>query len=93
MIKALSDLVFIKRENPEDKVGSIVIPKTSQKESTIGVIVAAGPGLKLDNGKIRQMDVQVGDKVYFNEWIGMKVEVEGEEYTVMHEDEIDAVFH
>ena len=92
MIKALSDLVFIKRDEPEDKIGSIVLPKASQKESTIGTIAAAGPGLRLQDGRLRQMDVKVGDKVYFNEWIGMKVEVEGEEYTVMHEDEIDAVF-
>ena len=88
----LSDLVFIKRDEPEDKIGSIVLPKTSQKESTVGTIAAAGPGLRLQDGRLRQMDVKVGDKVYFNEWIGMKVEVEGEEYTVMHEDEIDAVF-
>ena len=53
--------------------------------------MGAGPGKRLDNGKVSPMDVKVGDKVFFGKYSGSDVTVDGEELLVMREDEILAV--
>jgi chaperonin GroES len=90
-MRPLHDLVFIKRKPKEEKVGELYIPHQSQKVATVGEIVACGPGIRDKKGRLKPMDVKIGDTVHFNEYIGMDVEMDGEKLVVMHEDEIEAV--
>jgi len=44
-----------------------------------------------DDGKVRALEVKVGDKVLFSKYGGQTVKVEGEELMVMREEDIMGV--
>ncbi len=45
----------------------------------------------LEDGKVRPLDVKVGDRILFGKYSGQAVKVEGTEYLVMREDDIMGV--
>ena len=53
--------------------------------------VSIGNGKVQDDGKLRALDVKVGDKVLFGKYSGTEVKVEGEDILVMREDDIMGV--
>ena len=52
---------------------------------------AIGKGKVLEDGKLRPLDVKVGDKVLFGKYSGQTVKVQGEELLVMREEDIMGV--
>ena len=91
-LRPLQDRVIIKREAEEQKTaGGIVLPGTATEKPSRGEVVAVGNGKVLNSGDVKALDVKVGDKVLFGKFSGSEVEVDGEEYLVMREDEIMAV--
>jgi chaperonin GroES len=56
-----------------------------------GEIIAVGNGKVSDDGKVRALDVKVGDRVLFGKYSGQAVKVEGEELLVMREEDIMGV--
>jgi len=50
-----------------------------------------GTGKLLEDGKVRAVDVKVGDKVLFGKYSGQTVKIEGEEVLVMREEDIMGV--
>jgi len=56
-----------------------------------GEVVAIGKGKILEDGKVRPLDVKVGDRILFGKYSGQAVKVEGTEYLVMREDDIMGV--
>ncbi len=91
-LRPLHDRVIIKREAEEQKTaGGIVLPGTATEKPSRGEVVAVGNGKVLNSGDVKALDVKVGDKVLFGKFSGSEVEVDGEEYLVMREDEIMAV--
>jgi len=57
----------------------------------MGEVVAVGEGKLLNNGQTVPPKVKEGDVVIFGKYAGTEVELEGEKYLVMSEDEILAV--
>ena len=53
--------------------------------------MSVGEGKVLDNGKLRALDLKVGDKVMFGKYSGQSVKVDGEELLVMREEDIMGV--
>jgi len=53
--------------------------------------VAVGTGKILEDGKVRPLDVKVGDKVLFGKYSGTEVKVDGDDVLVMREEDILAV--
>jgi chaperonin GroES len=53
--------------------------------------MAVGKGKILENGKVRPMDLKVGDRVLFGKYSGTEVKVAGEELIVAREEDIMAV--
>lgn len=91
-IRPLHDRVVVKRIEAEERTkGGIIIPDTAKEKPQEGEIVAAGKGAIKDDGSIRQMDVQVGDRVLFGKWAATDIKLDGEELIVMKEDDIIAV--
>ena len=83
-IRPLQDRVIIKRmEEEKTSPGGIVIPDSATEKPIKGEVVAVGNGLVLDNGEIRPLDLQVGDKVLFGKYSGTEVKLDGEELLVM----------
>jgi chaperonin GroES len=91
-LRPLHDRVIIKRLDNERKTSSgIVIPDNAAEKPDQGEILAVGNGKVADDGKVRALDVKVGDKVLFGKYSGQSVKVEGEELLVMREEDIMAV--
>ena len=91
-IRPLHDRVLVRRlEDETTTPGGIVIPDSAKEKPAQGEIIAAGKGKILDNGDVRALDVQVGDKVLFGKYAGTEVKVDGEELLVMREDDIVGV--
>jgi len=91
-IRPLHDRVVVKRLDAENKSsGGIVIPDTAGEKPDQGEVVAVGKGKILEDGKVRPLDVKVGDRSLFGKYSGQAVKVEGTEYLVMREDDIMGV--
>ena len=88
-IRPLHDRVVVMRLEEERKsAGGIVIPDTAGEKPDQGEVVAVGNGKILEDGKVRPLDVKVGDRILFGKYSGSTVKMEGEEYLVMREDDI-----
>jgi chaperonin GroES len=91
-IRPLHDRVIVRRLEEETKTaGGIVIPDTAKEKPIQGEIVAVGHGKVLEDGKVRPVDVKVGDKILFGKYSGTEVKVGGEELLVMREEDIVGV--
>lgn len=71
----------------------IVLPDTVSKEAPQkGEVIALGAGKRDEKGNLVPFSVQVGDKVFFKKYGPDKLEVDGEEYLVMEESDVLAIF-
>src|SRR5229473_1355795 len=90
--RPLQDRVLIRRVEQDAKsAGGIIIPDTVKEKPMEGEVVAAGPGARGEDGKIRPLDVAPGDRVLFGKWSGTEIKVDGEELLVMKESDIMGV--
>ena len=91
-IRPLHDRILVKRlEEERTTKGGIIIPDTATEKPVQGKVIAVGNGKILEDGKVRPLDVQVGDKILFGKYGGQEVKVEGEELLVMREEDVMAV--
>jgi chaperonin GroES len=51
-------------------------------------VLAVGNGKILEDGKVRPLDIKVGDRVLFSKYTGTEIKVEGEEHLMMREEDI-----
>jgi chaperonin GroES len=91
-LKPLHDRVVVQMLDAETRTASgIVIPDAAQEKPTRGRVLAVGAGRTFDNGTVISLQVQVGDEVLFGKYAGQTVKVDGEELTVLKEEDIFAV--
>lgn len=91
-MRPLHDRVVIKRlDEARKSTGGIVIPDNVTEKPDQGEVLAVGNGRVLEDGKIRPLDVKVGDRVLFGKYSGSAVKIEGTEYLVIREDDIMGV--
>ena len=90
-LRPLHDRVIVKRLDQETKTASgLIIPDAAAEKPDQGEILAIGNG-KVQDGKVRALEVKVGDRVLFGKYSGQTVKVDGEELLVMREEDIMAV--
>jgi chaperonin GroES len=91
-IVPLGDKILVKRlEAVEKTKGGIVLPDTAKEKPKEGKVVALGDGKLLDDGKRAKFQVSKGDRILFTSYAGTEINVEGEEYLIMSEDDVLAV--
>jgi chaperonin GroES len=91
-IRPLADRLVVKRLEQETKTkGGIIIPDTAKEKPVEGLVVAAGSGKVLKNGKLRALDVKEGDKILFGKYSGTEVKLDGVEHVILSEDDVLAV--
>lgn len=91
--KPLHDRVLVERIESEEKTtGGIIIPDTAKEKPMEGRVIAVGSGSIDENGKIRPLDVKVGDHILFGKWSGNEVKFEGKDYLIMKESDIMGIF-
>jgi chaperonin GroES len=93
-LKPLGDKVVVQVTEQEDKTASgIYLPDTAKKKPQEGKVIAVGDGRVLDNGERNRISVKVGDRVLFSKYGGNEVTIDGEEYTILDEDQIYAILN
>jgi chaperonin GroES len=93
-LRPLADRVVVEPAEEEEVTfagGKLVLPETAKEKPQKGVILAAGPGRKDDDGKLIQMDVQVGDNVLYAKYAGTEIKIEGKKLLILKESDILAV--
>lgn len=85
----LGDKVLVSRIEAEEKSpGGILLPESAKKKPTSGKVVAVGDGKILPSGDRQRMDVKEGDVVYFGQWNGTEITLEGEKYLILSEGDL-----
>jgi len=88
-LKPLGDRVLVKAVEKKDEIRSgIIIPETAKEKPQEGEVIAVGKGKMTEDGKILPMDVKAGDKILYGKYSGTEVKIEGEEYLIMHQEDI-----
>ncbi len=90
--KPLGEKILVKRFEAEEKTaGGILLPDAAKEKPNEGKIIALGDGKLLDSGKRAKFQVKKGDKVVFTSYAGTEIDIDGEEYLLMSEDDILAI--
>lgn len=91
-IEPLFDNVLIRPLEAESKTQSgIILPDTAKEKPQIGVVKAVGKGKIDKDGKRIPVVVKAGNKVMYKKWGGNEVKVEGEEWTLVSQEDILAI--
>lgn len=89
MIKPYADRVVIKRiEEATTTPGGLHIPDNAKEKPLRGTVIATGPGKVSDYGERISMCASVGDVVIFGKYAGTEVEIDGENYLILRDEEI-----
>ncbi|MEM8584154.1 MAG: co-chaperone GroES [Bacteroidota bacterium] len=83
-MKPINDRVIVKPAQAEEKTkGGIIVPDTAKEKPQRGEVIAVGPG---KDGNL--MTVAAGDVVLYGKYAGQEVNIDGEDYLIMREDDI-----
>ena len=86
-IKPLADRVLISPTPAEEVTAAgIIIPDTAKEKPLRGTVVATGNGTKDE-----EMVLKAGDSVLYGKYSGTEVELDGEKYLIMRQNDILAV--
>ena len=90
-LKPLADRVIIKMVEAEETTkGGIILTGDAKEKPESAEVLAVGPGGMVD-GKEIVMTVQVGDKVITSKYAGTQVKIDGEELTIVKQNDILAI--
>jgi len=88
-LRPLGDRVIVRPIEKKDEIRSgLIIPDTAKEKPQEGEIIAAGKGKIDENGKLIPMDVKAGDKILYGKYSGTEVKMDGQEFLIMHQDDI-----
>ena len=88
-LKPLGDRVVVKAAEAEEKTKSgILLPDSAKEKPTKGKVISAGPGRLDDKGKPMPLGVKAGDTVYYGKYSGTEVEVDGQKFVILREQDI-----
>jgi chaperonin GroES len=92
-IRPLHDRIVIKRKTEEDRTaGGLYIPESAKERPTQATVVAVGKGRIQEDGSVRPLGVKVGDTVLFGKYAGNEIKMDGEEYLIIREEDVLAVY-
>lgn len=85
----LDDRLLVEKLVASDRTpGGLYIPDMAQERPTKGKVIAVGSGHRDAKGRIRPLDVKVGDVVLFTQWSGSEIELDGTTYLIMRETDL-----
>ena len=88
-LNPLDDRIVIKQLDAEEKTsGGIILPDNAREKPQIAKVVAVGPGKLLSDGKRGQMSVKINDEVFYSQYMGNNVEIDGEKYIIIRESDV-----
>lgn len=97
-IRPLHDWVLIRQDEEEEKsAGGIVIPDAVKEKPRRGEVLSIGPGRtkeerdkqgKVTSKKFEKTVLKAGNRILYDKYGGTGVEVEGEEFLIIREDDV-----
>lgn len=92
-LQPLFDNVLVKPLEPDNRTASgIVLPDTVKEKPQKGQVMAVGQGATDEKGNPVKMQVKVGQKVLYKKWGGNEVKVDGEEWIILEQKDILAIY-
>ncbi len=87
--RPLHDRVLVRRIEADTKTkGGIIIPDTAKEKPMEGEVVAVGPGVRDEQGKLQALDIKAGDRILFGKWSGTEIKLDGEDLLIMKESDV-----
>ena len=87
--RPLHDRILVRRVESDARTkGGIIIPDTAKEKPQEGEVVAAGPGLRGEDGKVHPLDVKTGDRILFGKWGGTEIKLDGEDLLILKESDV-----
>ena len=87
----LADRVILKMVEAEETTkGGIILTGSAKEKPSVAEVIYVGPGGTVD-GKEVTMTVKPGDKVITSKYSGTQVKLDGEEVTIVRQNDILAV--
>lgn len=92
-VRPLQDRVLVKplEEKEETKKGGIIIPDTAKEKPMEGKVIAVGNGKLSEEGKRMPLEVKKGNKVIYGKYAGTEIKLNGDEYLLMREDDLQGI--
>ena len=92
-IQPLADRIVVKPLDAQEVTkGGIVLPDTAKEKPQEGKVVAVGKGKVTEEGKLKALEVRVGDRGLNGKYSGTEITTkEGQELLIMREDDVFAV--
>ena len=85
----LHDRILVRRVDEANTTrGGIIIPDSAKDKPQEGEVVSAGKGKISEEGKVRPLDVKEGDRILFGKYSGTEIKIDGEDFTIMREEEV-----
>jgi chaperonin GroES len=92
-IEPLGDKVVVKRTDAEEvTAGGILLPDAAREKPQEGRVLSVGNGRLMEDGSRSTLQVSEGDRVLFSSYSGTEIEIDGDQFLIMSESEILAVF-
>lgn len=91
-IKPLGNRIVVKRLEAKISKGGILLPESAQEKPRQGTVTAVGPGKVNEKGTVYPMNINVGDHVLFSAYSGTEYKADDEEFLVLTEEDVLAVF-
>ena len=88
-VRPLDDRVLIKPSEADERTTSgIFLPEGAKEKPMTGKVIAVGPGKLADDGTRMPVTVKKGDTVLFGKYGGTEIELDGDEYQILRENEL-----
>jgi chaperonin GroES len=93
-LRPLGDRVIVEPIEKEEETfagGALVLPETAKEKPQQGLIIAAGPGKKDEDGERIPMDVDEGQRVLYAKYAGTEIKIDGKKMLILKETDILAI--
>lgn len=93
-VAPLRDRIIIKRiEAQAVSAGGIIIPDDAKEKPQQGEVVAVGSGRITDDGTIVPLEIKRGDRILFSKYSGTEIKIDGGEYLILREDDVQCILN
>lgn len=88
MIKPVGNFVMLVRDKNPEKIGVIYLPDSAKEEFFTGTVTAVGNGKKNENGNYTPINLEIGDKISFEQYEGTELYISEEKFLIIDADKI-----
>lgn len=81
--------LLIEEQKAEEKTkGGIILQPQDREKTYTGKVLKVGKGSYLESGKIKPMEIEVGDTVIYAKFAGTPIKVDGKQYLILNERDV-----